>query len=330
LVANSILRREYSDLITSFTGPRCDYSAGKTTVVYFLASGPSYPSGRVGLRVANVAAQAFRALAAVMLYYGYGFEETAGGTLNCRYIGGTTTTSFHAHGTAGDYNPSRNRYRKAAGLIQWGRQTDMPKAMVEAIEAIKAISGHTVFEWGGRWWNVKDPMHYELDIYRAHLTTGINLATLPAGAWSRYKAWLAGTTTPPTGGIDPMLGLDIGKTGDPVVESVEVGTLQKLLIDRGEDLGDWGPNGDGVDGRAGDDTRAALHRWKISVGITSATSGGEGRIGPYEYAAFNSPAAAATVDAEARKQAQAARSIADSAKSDAKRANDTLNKIRSE
>lgn len=322
MVANSIKRRQFDDLITSFAGPRCDYNPRNTTVVYFPAAGSSYPSGRVGLRVANVAAQAFRALAAVMLHYGYAFEETAGGTLNCRYIGGTTVTSFHAHGIAGDWNPSRNRYRVSSGLIQWGRQTDMPKAMVEAIEAIKSVSGHRVFEWGGRWSNIKDPMHYELDIYRAHLTTGINLATLPAGAWTRYNKWLTGTPTP-IGGNDPMLGLDIGKEGDAVVESVEVATLQKLLIDRGQDLGEWGPNGDGVDGRAGDDTRRGLNRWKTSAGITSATSGGEGRIGPYEYAALNLPAAAGTIDQTARNAAKAAQTAAN-------RANTTLDKIRSE
>lgn len=321
MVANSVKRRQFDDLITSFTGPRCDYSPSKTTVVYLLAGGP-YTSGRVGLRVLNIAAQAYRAQAAVMLAHGYAFRETAGGTLSCRYIGGTSSTSFHAHGIAKDDNPSKNRYRRASGLIQWGRQTDMPKAMVEAIEAIRTVSGHRVFEWGGRWSNIKDPMHFELDLYRSQLLTGINLATLPAGAWSRYNQWLAGGL-PPTGGNDPMLGLDIGKIGDPVVESLEAATLQKLLIDRGQDLGEWGPNGDGVDGRAGDDTRRALNRWKTSAGITSATSGGEGRIGPYEYAALNLPAAAGTIDQTARNAAKAAQTAAN-------RANTTLDKIRSE
>lgn len=329
MVANSIKRREFDDLIVSFSGPRCDYSSHRTTVVWFPAAGPSYPLGRVGLKVANVAAQAFRALAAVMLHYGYAFEETAGGTLKCRYIGGTTSTSFHAHGIAGDWNPSRNRYRRVTGVIQWGRQTDMPKAMVEAIEAIKSVSGHKVFEWGGRWWNIKDPMHYELDIYRAHLTTGINLATLPAGSWTRYKQWLAGLDP---GGIEEMLyNLDIGKTEEPPKpDAAAHRVLQAFLVRQGQDIGEWGPNGDGVDGRPGDDTRGGLHRWKIANGITSAKSAGEGRIGDYEMAAIYAAGGAGAVDSEARSQARAARTTAEEAKASAARANVSLDKIRSE
>ncbi len=87
-----------------------------------------------------------------------------------------------------------------------------------------------------------------------------------------------------------LLGLDIGKITDPPqpsVKGIKPGTLQKMLIDRGYDLGAYGPNGDGVDSSAGNTTRKALHNWKIDVGITVDTSAGSGVIGIYEYAALH-------------------------------------------
>jgi hypothetical protein len=79
---------------------------------------------------------------------------------------------------------------------------------------------------------------------------------------------------------DPMLGLNIGKKGQPVVKSLEARTLQVMLKARGF------PNLE-VNGEAGDATRQALHDWKITNGITPQLSGGEGVVGAYEYAAFN-------------------------------------------
>ena len=81
-----------------------------------------------------------------------------------------------------------------------------------------------------------------------------------------------------------MLGFDIGRKNQPSVKGEMAGALQAMLIDRGFDLGTSGPNGDGVDRSAGNITRAAFHDWKINVGITAATSGGEGKVGVYEYA----------------------------------------------
>jgi hypothetical protein len=328
MVANSVKRREFADLIVSSSGPRCDYTNDIARVAVY-AAGPY--DGRTALKVLDIAHQAFRALAAVMLHHGYAFRETAGGTLNCRYIGGTSVTSFHAHGIAGDWNPSKNRYRSFVGLINWSTMTDMPKAMVRDIESIKTVSGHSVFEWGGRWWSVKDPMHWELDLYRSQLLTGINLATLPAGAWARYLAFEAGGGTDVLPTEATMLGLDIGTTGDPVVESEQGGALQAFLVGEGYDLGDFGDNNDGVDNRPGNVTRAALHRWKVDNGITAATSGGEGKIGRYEYALMlRAGGTASTVDQTARSQAAAARTVAERADASATRANKTLDKIRSE
>jgi hypothetical protein len=132
-------------------------------------------------------------MAAVMLHHGYTFRETAGGTLACRRITGGSGTTLHAHGIACDHNPSVNRYRLTAGggLIQFGRQTDMPLAMVRDLEALRLTNGVRPLAWGGRWVNVKDPMHWELDALRSQLQP-VNLASLPAGAWTRYLAFEGG------------------------------------------------------------------------------------------------------------------------------------------
>ncbi len=104
-----------------------------------------------------------------------------------------------------------------------------------------------------------------------------------------YATLVAVLGDPGTGqGDDAMslLGYDIGKMGDPSVKGLRSEALQAVLVSLGYDLGDWGPNSDGVDGSAGDDTRSALHDWKIASGITTATSAGSGKIGAYEYAAL--------------------------------------------
>lgn len=42
---------------------------------------------------------------------------------------------------------------------------------------------------------------------------------------------------------------------------------QQALVDLGYDLGGWGPNGDGVDGRPGDDTRSAIEAFEANAGL---------------------------------------------------------------
>lgn len=332
------IRESYPDFITrwptSSSGPRCDFSSA--VPVLFPASASISSTGRIALRVHPATRQIWRAMGAVLLHYGYEFRETAGGTLSCRRITGGSRTTLHAHGVAGDWNPSKNRYRISSGVIQWGKHTDMPSAMVRAIEAIRMTNGRHPLEWGGRWWNIKDPMHYQLDQTKANLAP-VNLASLPAGAWAKYLAFEKGAPLPE--GEEMLYGLDIGKTGDPSLsDSPAHRVLQAFLVAQGQDLGEWGPHGDGVDGAPGDDTRAGLHRWKISVGVDSSRSAGEGKIGHYEMAAiYAAGGAAAAVDQTARnaaeaadKKARAARTVAGRAEDSAARANATLDKIRSE
>lgn len=134
--------------------------------------------------------------------------------------------------------------------------------------------------------------------------------TRNAGRRLTYATLVAVAGRPnPTGGVHVLHGIDIGKTGDPSVgPKPEYGVLQAFLIRQGQDIGAWGPNKDGVDRRPGDDTRAGLRRWKISAGITSALSAGEGKIGDYEMAAIYSAGAPVKVDTSSlatRKQVDA-------------------------
>jgi len=132
----------------------------------------------VWLKVHPVTADAFRALAAVFRNFNYSYNERAGGTCVCRKITGGRRSSLHAHGIALDINPSANGYRRAAGPIQWGRHTDMSPAMITAVEAIRTKTGRRVFEWGGRWTNIKDAMHFQVRVSQSDLKSGIDWDTV--------------------------------------------------------------------------------------------------------------------------------------------------------
>ena len=259
MASNAELRRDFPEFIRNSSIPLCDFSGAVR--VRFLAGGP-YTAGYITLRVHQAARQAFRALAAVMVWWGYEFREGAGGTLSCRRITGGSATTLHAHGIAGDWNPSKNGYTYFVGPIQWGRQTDMPIAMVRAIEAIRTISGAAVWEWGGRWSNTKDPMHFQLDCRRSSLVSGINLATLPAGAWKRYLEFEGGGPLPPAqeDSVIPV---------DPSVIRPLVMDLQRAL-NKAATENSWPPLPYmplQIDGRAGAGTKQAADKWRYDAGL---------------------------------------------------------------
>lgn len=183
-------RNAYPELVKRFDvdgRPVCGYA--ETVEVGFAT-----PGGQIGLKFHPSVADAARALAAVFAAYGYLFRESAGGSINCRNITGASAdqirlqarsgrayaTSLHAHGVAVDFNPSVNRYRRAVGPIQWGRQTDMEPAMIADIEKIRTVGGFRVWTWGGRWTNIKDPMHFQATACtRLQLERGIDWSTVP-------------------------------------------------------------------------------------------------------------------------------------------------------
>ena len=106
--------------------------------------------GRVwNLLVADASIPAWLRFVDLMNQYDYKFRESAGGTYNCRKIGGTDSWSLHAYGIALDLNPSVNSYGQSGN--------DFPPGFVTDVEATG------LFRWGGRW-NTPDPMHFEIDV----------------------------------------------------------------------------------------------------------------------------------------------------------------------
>lgn len=118
---------------------------------------------------------AFVALADIIERHGYEVRSRDTGSYNCRYIKGTSAMSSHAWGIAVDINWSTNPYRTDR-LV-----TDMPRDMIEEIEALRTVSGHQVFRWGGDWdgrpetpHSNYDAMHFEVVATPTELATGID------------------------------------------------------------------------------------------------------------------------------------------------------------
>jgi hypothetical protein len=115
----------------------------------------------------------------IMKRWNYSPDAVDTGGYNPRYISGTTTWSLHAYGIAVDVNWQEN---PAGGRLV----TDMPRAMVEEIEAMKTNDGLRVWRWGGDWDdnNIQDEsfydaMHFEAQASPAELRAGIR-TTAPA------------------------------------------------------------------------------------------------------------------------------------------------------
>jgi hypothetical protein len=154
------------------------------------------PFGPDRIRVAPPTAQAWEALAAVMLHHGYRIRTQDTDSYNCRQITGGTGKSLHSYGIALDVNWSTNPFVDHPGTrrvrfsnkatqderaldVRHGRaETDMTPAMIADIGAIETKDGITVFEWGGSWNSVKDSMHFELDVSPTELARGIDLSTV--------------------------------------------------------------------------------------------------------------------------------------------------------
>ena len=199
--------------------------------------------------------EAFAALSAILAKHGYKADpkDPGGpGAYNCRRITGGTKPSLHSYGIAADINPSRNPY---------GRElvTDMPRAMVEEIEALRTNNGKPVFRWGGDWDgdgqqddNPYDAMHFEIACTTADLKTGIDADGIPG-------------TSPQPVRVDVKTSLpllEIGAKGDAVKQ------LQGLV-------------GAKVDGGFGPATDAAVKATQKALGLTA-----DGVVGAKTWAAL--------------------------------------------
>lgn len=185
------------------------------------------------ISVAKGAAEAFRALDAVMQAAKYAPRTADTGAFCCRQITGGSDYSLHAYGIAADYNWNSNPFRSDGVLV-----TDMPRRMVDAIVAIRTKGGEPVFRWGGAFTSVKDAMHFEVIASQAELKRGID--------WATVRTTKPDPKKPRTW---PVLQLD---DSGPSVRA-----LQKRLAKLGFDPGT-------ADGNFGKNTRQAVRAFQKS------------------------------------------------------------------
>lgn len=141
--------------LRSVWGPPCRIS---TTTIKL------YGDGRV--TVDRRTAQAVYALNRCLAKHRYRTRYADTGAFVCRRITNGTGYSLHAYGIAIDINWLSNPYGRR--LI-----TNLPRAMVNDILAIRTNSGHQVWGWGGNYSSVKDAMHFEIVCTPQQLATGI-------------------------------------------------------------------------------------------------------------------------------------------------------------
>ena len=113
------------------------------------------------------------AMNAVFSKWNYKATPPDTGAFVCRRITGGTGYSLHAFGIAIDINWQSNPYGRK--LV-----TDMPKAMVAEIKALRTGNGKQVWRWGGDYTTNKDAMHFEIVCTPADLATGIKGGAAPA------------------------------------------------------------------------------------------------------------------------------------------------------
>lgn len=118
--------------------------------------------------------EALQGMDDVLRRWKYSPRKGETGGYNCRRITGGTGYSLHAYGIAVDLNSRSNPY--GPRLI-----TDMPRAMVEEILALRTKSGAAVWRWGGNYRTNKDAMHYEIVCGPADLSSGLTTGRSPAG-----------------------------------------------------------------------------------------------------------------------------------------------------
>jgi hypothetical protein len=233
------------------------YTSGRNYGKPYLKNGWRWPlvrfaaGGDIGkpyidLKVHPAAVAYYQAVAAILLFWGYTFNEWAGGTVSMRNIGGISATriaeqvrrqyplatSMHSI-FAFDINPSKNP-------IGSSRPDELDQArwqrMIQDIKNITTISGHKPTKWGGDW-RIDDDMHFEpTACTRRQLESGIKTTTVPG--WGAYAAWAPEPTRPlPPPEED---GMSI-KRGDP--KSKGCAEAQKAMRQFfGQDNGNWPPH----------------------------------------------------------------------------------------
>lgn len=175
------------------------------------------PFGPDKIRIAPETIDSWKALETVLTFYGYDIRIEDTDSYNCRQMKSGKAKSLHSYGIALDINWNTNHYVDHAGTrppkfsskltqieraeeVKLGKaDTDMTRAMIDAVLAIKTGSGQRVFGWGGDWQTLKDAMHFQIEVTPAQLAAGIDWNTVEgAVSSSPVTANNANTiTTPP-------------------------------------------------------------------------------------------------------------------------------------
>lgn len=145
-------------------GPGCDESV--IAAVYWIAG-----SGKIQCH--RDAVGYFRAVGRILRKHRYVVRRDVTGSYNCRKITGGTATSAHSQGIAIDVNWDTNPYRLDK-LV-----TDMPRPMIEEVEALTNRNGVIAGRWGGDWdgrpetkQGNYDAMHFETLLTREEARVG--------------------------------------------------------------------------------------------------------------------------------------------------------------
>lgn len=193
------------------------------------------------------------------------------GIYSCRNVGGTSTRSIHSCGRAGDpgiptlsggkadtsrgHPPLRDLIDNAGPLGIHGLIYDRVR--------YDARSPRGRYYGGVHPHN--DHIHFEqTDWHSRNLSRAQVFSILGVGETEE----------------DDMLGFNIGPMGADSIRNDRALTLQLMLLDRGQELPEWG-----ADGAAGDETRTAYAAWQQAEGIT----GEDGVVGPKSYASLFAP-----------------------------------------
>jgi peptidoglycan hydrolase-like protein with peptidoglycan-binding domain len=218
------------------------------------------------IRVAPPAADAFHALASVLLSHGYQIHVDDTDSYNCRAIKAGTGKSLHSYGIAVDVNWNTNPFKmtpdsravrfsdkatqeeRAQDVKLGNSDTDMTREMINDVCAVKTNNEKSIFEWGGSWNDRKDTMHFELDVTPADLQTGIDWSTVKQLRAAKASEGASAVVVPVSNQ------LTVGVRGEVVRQ------LQMALAQRGYAVGD-------IDGIYGDQTAAAVRLFQAARGL---------------------------------------------------------------
>ena len=113
-------------------------------------------TGHVNLWVADASAPVWAAVGQIMATTPYYFNEGAGGTYNCRPIGGTKTMSIHAYALGSRFEPVEEPAQEPAHHGHALERSSPGWKGSEPQESKRSM-------WGGRW-DRPDAMHWQINV----------------------------------------------------------------------------------------------------------------------------------------------------------------------